>query len=468
LFFISGHGGTGKTFLWNTIVSYLRAQHKIVLTVASSAVASLLLPNGQTAHSRFKIPIDIDELSICDIKRGSKLGELLQQTNLIIWDEAIMTNQQCFEALDRSLKDIVSELDNEARDKPFGGKVVVLGGDPKQILPVIENASKTQTINASIFRSYLWDHVKKLKLHENMRLHRIRSSSSEYKELESFNNWILQIGYGCTKNSNKDYEDRDHDTSIVEIPKDLLLYTTESKIEALVNFTFPDFKTKYNDPDYLKQRAILSTTNDIVDQVNDYILTLVPNIEREYFSADSISDCMDTCNDANVLYPVEYLNSLNANNFPSHRLKLKNGTPIMLLRNLNQSSGLCNGTRLIVTNLADNIIEAVIITGSHIGEKTYIPRINLTTRGNRWPFTLYRRQFPIKVCYSMTINKSQGQTLSKVGIYLKKPVFSHGQLYVAVSKATDKNGIKILIENEDGTCGTTTKNIVYKEVIDMV
>jgi len=149
-------------------------------------------------------------------------------------------------------------------------------------------------------------------------------------------------------------------------------------------------------------------------------------------------------------------------------LKLKNGTPIMLLRNLNQSLGLCNGTRLIITNLADNIIEAVIITGTHIGEKTYIPIINLTTCGNRWPFTLCRRQFPIKVCYSMTINKSQGQTLSKVGIYLKKPVFTHGQLYVAVSRVTNKSGMKILIENQDGTCGTTTKNIVYKEVIQVV
>jgi len=149
-FFISGHGGTGKTFLWNTIVSYLRAKRKIVLTVATSGVASLLLPNGRTAHSRFRIPIDIDELSICDIKRGTKIAELLTQTDLIIWDEALMTNRQCFEALDRSLRDILSEKDTKALDIPFGGKVVVLGGDPKQILPVIENASKSQIISASI------------------------------------------------------------------------------------------------------------------------------------------------------------------------------------------------------------------------------------------------------------------------------------------------------------------------------
>ena len=121
--------------------------------------------------------------------------------------------------------------------------------------------------------------------------------------------------------------------------------------------------------------------------------------------------CLGACQiwlsiDTHVLYPVEYLNTLNANNFPCHKLKLKVGVPIMLLRNLNQSLGLCNGTRLIITNLGHNVIEALIITGTHTGQTTYIPRINLTTRGCRWPFTLRRRQFPIKICYSMTINKS--------------------------------------------------------------
>jgi hypothetical protein len=85
----------------------------VELTVASSGVASLLLPNGRTAHSRFKIPIDTDELSVCEIKRGTKLAQLLAQTDLIIWDEALMTNRQCFEAFDRSLRDILSEKESK-------------------------------------------------------------------------------------------------------------------------------------------------------------------------------------------------------------------------------------------------------------------------------------------------------------------------------------------------------------------
>lgn len=92
-YFVSGYGGTGKTYLWNTLVSYVRARKKIVLTVASSGVASLLLPNGRTTHSKFKIPLDIDNTSMCDIKRGTMLAELLIKISLIIWDEAIMTNR---------------------------------------------------------------------------------------------------------------------------------------------------------------------------------------------------------------------------------------------------------------------------------------------------------------------------------------------------------------------------------------
>ena len=104
----------------------------------------------------------------------------------------------------------------------------------------------------------------------------------------------------------------------------------------------------------------------------------------------------DTYNDADILYPLEYFNTLTENNFPTHRLKLKFGVLIMLLKNLNQNIGLCNRTRLIVTNLGDNVIEAIIITGTYTRETTYIARINLTTRGCRWPFTLCQGQFPMK------------------------------------------------------------------------
>jgi ATP-dependent DNA helicase PIF1 len=140
----------------------------------------------------------------------------------------------------------------------------------------------------------------------------------------------------------------------------------------------------------------------------------------------------------------------------------------MLLRNLNQSEGLCNGTRLIITSLGDQVIEGQIMTGTHKSKIVIIPRISLTLKNTRWPFVLQRHQYPIKVCYAMIINKSQGQTLSKVGVYLKKPVFTHGRLYVAISRVTSQNGIFILIEDDSGNCSTKTRNIVYKEVFTRI
>ncbi|XP_071741764.1 uncharacterized protein [Rutidosis leptorrhynchoides] len=131
LIFVYGHGGTGKTFLWKAIITALKARGKIVLAVASSGIASLLLPSGRTTHSRFKLPLVLTDESMCNVKKNTQMENLLQKTGLIVWDEAPMINRRCFEALDRSLRDI---LDNN--DVVFGGMSVILGGDFKQTLSI--------------------------------------------------------------------------------------------------------------------------------------------------------------------------------------------------------------------------------------------------------------------------------------------------------------------------------------------
>ncbi|XP_058733685.1 uncharacterized protein LOC131605332 [Vicia villosa] len=161
---------------------------------------------------------------------------------------------------------------------------------------------------------------------------------------------------------------------------------------------------------------------------------------------------------------LNLLIKLRTSGLPNHRIKLKVGTPIMLMRNLDQSDGLCNGTRLIVTRLASHVSEAKIISGKNIGNLFYIPRMSMSPSESPWPFKLIRRQFPIIVSYAMTINKSQGQSLDSVGLYLPSPVFSHGQFYVAISRVTTKSGLKILIHDKENVPCSITTNVVYKEV----
>ena len=107
LFFIYEHGGTGKIYLYKTILSVVRSERKIALAIASSGIAALLLPGGRTAHSRLHIPINLTEESTCEVKPGTHAAELLSKASIIIWDEAPMAHKQCFEAVDRTLKDIM-------------------------------------------------------------------------------------------------------------------------------------------------------------------------------------------------------------------------------------------------------------------------------------------------------------------------------------------------------------------------
>lgn len=176
-----------------------------------------------------------------------------------------------------------------------------------------------------------------------------------------------------------------------------------------------------------------------------------------------------------ALYPPEWLHTLQPSGMPPHRLRLKVGTPIMLLRNLNAAMGLANGTRLVVQRLSPNCIQASIATGQQQGTSIIIPRLRIQPSDSRLPFTLSRRQFPIRTAFAMTINKAQGQTFDRVGIYLPRPCFSHGQLYVAMSRVGSPGAVTILALPKSGAvrvsgageqqCATSTANVVFREVL---
>uniref|UniRef100_H3G651 ATP-dependent DNA helicase n=1 Tax=Phytophthora ramorum TaxID=164328 RepID=H3G651_PHYRM len=190
LFFVDGPGGTGKSTLLRNILAKVRLSGKIAIAVASSGIASLLLMGGRTAHSTFKIPLKIDGESTCNMNKRSQVTELMRKASLIVWDEAPMAHRHAFEAVDRTLRDV---LDNEA--EPFGGKVVVLSGDFRQILPVVKGGSATETIDACLKSSELWPLFQKVRLTENMRVRRAATSDSA-AEMAAFSEYLLEVGEG--------------------------------------------------------------------------------------------------------------------------------------------------------------------------------------------------------------------------------------------------------------------------------
>jgi len=438
--FTHSAGGCGKTFVCNTIAASVRSQNQIALCVASSGIASLLLEGGRTAHSTFKIPIPAIETSIAGIKRNTLMHDVLKHTKIIIWDEVPMQHKHAVTSVDRLLRDLLGE-----EGKPFGGITVLFGGDFRQTLPVVPRALRQEIVSASIARSPLWNHIEVHYLTQNMRLDRTLES-------EAHAAWLLQIGAG----TNMDEAER------INVPENMCC--RPNTLDRLIDETYPNIHLGNRTNLYFLERSILCCKNDDVDDINRTILGKMPGIEKVLLSADSVHGTNENQHGYQP-YATEYLNSLTASGLPLSRLSLKVGCPVMLLRNLDPSRGLCNGTRLIVKDIKNRAIKCEIISGDarFSGKIVLIPRISLEPSAENLPIPLRRRQFPIRLAFAMTINKSQGQGLHIVGLNLQTHVFSHGQLYVAFSRCTSGNRIKVLLPE-----GNETKkipNVVYKEVL---
>ena len=368
-----------------------------------------------------------------------------------------MNDRRCFETLDRTLRDVM--------DMPtslFGGKTVILGGDFRQTLPVKKKATNEQIISSCITQSYLWSSFKILKLKQNMRLQQPGLSPEQAQEISMFSEWLLQIGNGTI--GQPDQTDPEN-SSWVQIPDRYCIPEGNNAVQELINFIYDEQTLQAPDAASLQGKAIVCPKNETADIINSAILDMLGGDPYTFISVDEAIPKSNDGGATELLYPQEYLNTLSFSGMPPHVLTLKIGAPIMLLRNLNLAGGLCNGTRMIVTQVYTRLIQAKIITGTRMGETIYLPRIVLINKEEQLPFVFKRKQFPVKVCYAMTINKSQGQSLNKIGVYLPEPVFAHGQLYVALSRATSPQGLKMLIKQCPGNDKNTTKNVVYKDFL---
>ncbi|XP_024963370.1 uncharacterized protein LOC112503590 [Cynara cardunculus var. scolymus] len=297
------------------------------------------------------------------------------------------------------MNDIVNARRSGDSQMLFGGKVIVFGGDFRQIMPVIPNTGRQNIVNASLSSSYIWEKCKVLRLTKNIRL-TANSEISEIKQTRNFTKWILDLGEGKVGGDN-DGE------AVIEIPHDLLISDSVDPISALIKFFYPSILENINNSAYFQERAILAPKSEVIQEINDCLLLLFPGEEKKYLSSDTLCESEHLHDEFDkALYSPDVLNGLKLSGIPNHKILLEVGVPIMLLMNIDQKSGLCNGTRLWVLTLGNRVIEAHVISGINIGSRTFIPRMSLTPTDKRIPFKFQRRQFPIVVCFSMTINKS--------------------------------------------------------------
>ncbi|XP_045454816.1 uncharacterized protein LOC123664266 [Melitaea cinxia] len=435
VFFLDAPGGTGKTFLANLILAKIRQSGKIAIAVASSGIAATLLKDGKTAHSTFKLPlsVNLEQQSTCSIRKNGPIGKLLQDASLIMWDECTMSHRAHIEAVNRTLQDLRNS------SAVMGGITFVFAGDFRQTLPVINRGTRADIIKACLKSSPLWTTIETLKLRTNMRAHLHGITDSDFPQQ------LLKLGEGIFPTPNL--------SGHCDILLDESLGQILHNLENLIDSVYPDIENLHErDFHWLCSRAIVSPKNDTVNEINNLIVQKVPGQTKTYKSIDTVTNIEDA-----VHYPQEFLNSLNPSGLPPHELTLKIGIPIMLLRNLNPPS-MCNGTRLLIKELEDNLIVATIITGPAGGQLAHIPRIPMIPTDLPIPFK--RLQFPVKTSFALTINKSQGQTFELVGIDLRKKCFTHGQLYVGLSRVgAPENQFILLPQNK------TTSNIVYREAL---
>ena len=274
-----------------------------------------------------------------------------------------MAPRYALECIGKALKDIMNN------NLPFGGKIMILGGDDWQLLPVKESATKSEILNLSIKSSHLWKYFERYYLTENMR---VLPNEIEFCE------FLKKLGDGVMNDKNDN----------IELPFQTITADTNEIVDSIYNkiITEKNFEEFAN-------TAILTARNIDVDEWNEKVLDLLDeSTEKVFYRIDSIDDSEQNDYVSRIVL-AKFLNTLEPRSLPPHKLRLRQNCVVLLLRNINCNEGLCNGTRLRVLGFSNHVIKGEILNGDKAGDIVFISRITLNCK-DKYPFAFKRRLLP--------------------------------------------------------------------------
>ena len=409
LFGLLASAGCGKTIFANGLASHLRANNRSVLCVAASGLAAILLSDGCTAHSALKIPIPAHDTSMCNLSMADR--SKIKAASLIIYDECSMVHKDVADTVERTLRDVMQN------DRHFGGKAMLFMGDFKQLLPVVRFGSG---FNCTMQKCYWWRDMQMLHFTINWRA----ANNPEYSA------FLEEVGNGRI--------------DFVEMPAECRMSSYAALIDAVYGDTWES------------EHQILALTLETCSVVNDMCFEKLPGLLTCVPASDRYVDCRDPDD-----FPHDYVESLDMKGAPPWMLKMKVGAKYMCIRNLDLKRGIVNGTMLKLLSIGHHTAQFQILTGKACGCIDIFSKavFTITPEASGLPFTIIRRQYPIIPAYCLSVHKAQGQTLQRVGLIFESDPFTHGQLYVALSRVAGWHKVFAMYQ------GGNIKNHVLKHLL---
>jgi hypothetical protein len=466
---IQGRSGRGKTEVAKALFHWCTCNGLVAVCVAPTGLASLKYGmNGDTAHHMFELPVDEDchgnmqMVSKCQMT--GQRADFLRSVDVVLWDEHANQDRQCIEAVHELFCNLAGLNTQQALVLPFAGKVVVGLMDFRQIAPVVPRASKSKIIDSSVCKSRLWQQrAAALVLLQSMR----DKSDPQYAEFvlrfgnDQHAKWKLRCkSYLITGEGIQECKSCMPD--MVELPvaetiqnvykggsqlQEKLKLNMVDSLQGALDFVYGDGALKQDLLGMQQQqllaaatdmcaKAILTIRNDKAASINAEALAMLCGKQHDLRAANSLADS-NGFSSAHLLYTEEYMAMIGPKRVPPHLLQMKAGAKVMFMSNMSRKEAMMNGSQGIVLAIHSNFLITVLLVPS--GEVVSVRR-----RSYHWwndGVRMKRVQFPLKLSYAMTINKSQGQTLRRVVVDLEHQPFTHGQAYVAIGRVCDRHSI---------------------------